>query len=86
MGYEWHANTTYIAVIRARNPRVSDMTQRYTELVVPPFANRLADIERREQRVAVHWNKMSTTSSSCGPGARTSAKQEIETDVNESVR
>ena len=73
-------------VMAARNPRISDLTQRYTKVIVPPPTNSPTHVERRKQRVAVHWNKISMTPSSHDPIVRTSAHQEIETDVHESVR
>jgi len=53
---------------------------------VPSPTYCLADVERREQRVAVHCNKISTAPPSLDPFIRTSAQYEIETYVYESVR
>jgi len=77
---------THLAVTRARTARVSDMTQRYTPVVLRSLANCPADVERREQRVAIHWNKISTAPPSHGPVIRTPTHEEIEADVYESVR
>jgi hypothetical protein len=53
---------------------------------MPFFANHFADIERPEQRIAIHLKKVSTTLPSHDPSARTSAQQEIESYVYEGVR
>ena len=87
--YKWKrgasGTSTYPTVILARDYRVSDMTQRYAKIVVSSPANRPANVEGREQRVAIHCNKMSATPPSHDPTVRTSAHQEIEADVHESV-
>ena len=51
-----------------------------------PPANYVAHVERREQRVTIYWNKISTTPPSHDRAIRTSAHREIKTDVHESVR
>jgi len=48
-------------------------------------ANRLAHVERPEQRVTIHWKKISTAPSPHDQTVRTSAHHEIETNVQESV-
>lgn len=53
---------------------------------MPSPANCLADVERREQRVAIYCNKISAAPSSLDPFVRTSAQYEIETYVCETVR
>ena len=75
----------YPAVILVPTGRVSDRTQGYTKVVVRSLANRLAHVERSEQRVAVHWDKISTTPPSQDPAVRTSSHRVIETDVHECV-
>ena len=50
---------TYPAVVLAPNGR--DGAQRYTKVVVRSLANHLAHVQRREQRVAIHWKKISKT-------------------------
>jgi len=76
---------TYPTVILTPNGCVSDRTQRYTEVVVRPITNRLAHVERREQRVAIYWGEISPTLSLRDPTLRTSAHQEIESDIYEGV-
>ena len=50
------------------------------------LSNRLAHVERPEQRVAIHWNKISITPPSHDPVVRTSPHREIETEIQEGVR
>ena len=76
---------TYPAVIIARTARISDSAERYTKVVVCSPSNRLAHVERPEQRVTIHWNKLSTTPPSQDPAVRTSSHRVIETDVHECV-
>ena len=70
----------------SRETRVSDAAQRYAEVVVPSPTNCLADVECREQRVAIHCNKISAAPPSLNPFTRTSSQYEIETYINESAR
>jgi hypothetical protein len=73
-------------VVHGRSIRVSDRTQRYTEVAVPSPTNCHADVERRKERVAIHLNKISTTPPSRDQFIRTSANQEIEKYVHEGAR
>jgi len=66
---------TYPAVTLAPNGRVSDRTQRYTKVVVPSPTNRLAHVERCEQRVAIHWRGISKTPSRDQPYAHRPIKK-----------
>ena len=52
--WEQSRSGTYLAVTSARSGRVPDTTQRHTMVVVRSLANCPADVERREQRVAIH--------------------------------
>ena len=66
---------TYPASILAPNGRVSDRTHGYTKVVVRSPANRLAHVERCEQRVAIHWREISETPSHGWPYAHRPIKK-----------
>ena len=84
---KWWQGTdgTHLAVTSVRSGRVSDTTQRHTMAVLRSLANCPTDVERPEQRVAIHWNEVSAYPISY-PVVRTPSHEEIEANVYESVR
>jgi len=77
---------TYPAGVLVPSGRVSNRAQGYAKVVVPSLTNHRAHIQRREQRVTIHWKEISTDPSPHDPSVLTSADREIEKDVQESVR
>lgn len=53
---------------------------------MPSLTDCIADVERGEQRIAIHWENYKRASSRPDPLVRTSSQQEIEADVYEGVR
>ena len=73
-------------LVSIRSIRAFGGTQRYAKVLMRSPTNGLADVERCEQRVAIHYNELSIVPSSHDPVVLTSTQQEIEGDVYESVR